>query len=247
MKEPQTHTGRTAVVTGAARGIGHAVAVKLAARGARVALVDLARPDELAAQLPHGALAIAADVSTEAGWAHIGERVRAELGGADIVINNAGAYPQIPLEDLDYQKWRQALALNLDSHYFSARQFVPGMRKKKWGRFVNISSNSIGSNLPGLCHYMAAKMGVIGLVRALANEVGDDGITVNAIVPAITNTPGTSKVPPDLKKSVWQQQAIKRFAEPEDIAGPIVFLTSDDAAFVTGQALVADGGMYKIS
>jgi len=247
MDEPRTHAGRTAVVTGAARGIGYAVAVKLARRGARVALVDLTPPDEAAARLPGNALAIAADVSTESGWAHIGERVRAEFGGADIVVNNAGAYPQIAIEDLDYTKWRQALALNLDSHYFSAREFVPGMRKKKWGRFVNISSNSIGTNLPGLCHYMAAKMGVIGLVRALANEVGQDGITVNAIVPAITNTPGTSAIPADLKKSVWQLQAIQRFAEPDDIAGPIVFLTSDDAAFVTGQALVADGGMYKIS
>jgi len=247
MSEPQTHLGRTAVITGAGRGIGHAVAVKLAQRGARVALVDLTPPEEAAARLPGNALAITADVSTEAGWAHIGQRVKAEFGSADIVVNNAGAYPQIALEDLDYAKWRQALALNLDSHYFSAREFVPGMRKKKWGRFVNVSSNSIGTNLPGLCHYMAAKMGVLGWVRGLANELGQDGITVNAIVPALTNTPGTSKVPEELKRSVWQLQAIKRFAEPEDIAGPIVFLTSDDAAFVTGQALVADGGMYKIS
>jgi NAD(P)-dependent dehydrogenase (short-subunit alcohol dehydrogenase family) len=247
MKEPQTHTGRIAVVTGAARGIGYAVATKLAQRGARVALVDLERPHAQAAALPGQALAIAADVSSEAGWAHIGERVRAQLGDADIIVNNAGIYPQIALEDLDYQKWRHSLAVNLDSNYFSAREFVPGMRKKKWGRFVNISSNSIGTNLPGLSHYMAAKMGVLGFVRGLANEVGQDGITVNAIVPALTNTPGTSKVPEELKRSVWQLQAIKRFAEPEDIAGPIVFLTSDDAAFVTGQALVADGGMYKIS
>jgi NAD(P)-dependent dehydrogenase (short-subunit alcohol dehydrogenase family) len=247
MKEPQTHTGRIAVVTGAARGIGYAVATKLAQRGARVALVDLELPDAQAAALPGQALAIAADVSSEAGWAHIGERVRAQLGDADIIVNNAGIYPQIALEDLDYQKWRHSLAVNLDSNYFSAREFVPGMRKKKWGRFVNISSNSIGTNLPGLSHYMAAKMGVLGFVRGLANEVGQDGITVNAIVPALTNTPGTSKVPEELKRSVWQLQAIKRFAEPEDIAGPIVFLTSDDAAFVTGQALVADGGMYKIS
>lgn len=247
MKEPQTHTGRIAVVTGAARGIGHAVAAKLAQRGSRVALVDLEPPDAQAAGLPGQALAIAADVSSEAGWAHIGERVRAQLGDPDIVVNNAGIYPQIVLEELDYAKWRHTLAVNLDSNYFSAREFVPGMRKKKWGRFVNISSNSIGTNLPGLCHYMAAKMGVLGFVRALANEVGQDGITVNAIVPALTNTPGTSKVPEELKKSVWQLQAIRRFAEPEDIAGPIVFLTSDDAAFVTGQALVADGGMYKIS
>ena len=247
MKEPQTHTGRIAVVTGAARGIGYAVATKLAQRGARVALVDLERPDAQAASLPGQALAIAADVSSEAGWAHIGERVRAQLGDPDIVVNNAGIYPQIMLEELDYAKWRHTLAVNLDSNYFSAREFVPAMRKKKWGRFVNISSNSIGTNLPGLGHYMAAKMGVLGWVRGLANEVGQDGITVNAIVPALTNTPGTSKVPEELKRSVWQLQAIKRFAEPEDIAGPIVFLTSDDAAFVTGQALVADGGMYKIS
>ena len=247
MKEPQTHTGRIAVVTGAARGIGHAVATKLAQRGARVALVDLERPDAQAAALPGQAVAIAADVSSEAGWTHIGEQVRAQLGDADIVVNNAGIYPQVVLEELDYAMWRRTFAVNLDSNYFSAREFVPGMRKKKWGRFVNVSSNSIGMNLPGLAHYMASKMGVLGWVRGLANEVGDDGITVNAIVPALTNTPGTSKVPEELKRSLWQLQAIKRFAEPEDIAGPIVFLTSDDAAFVTGQALVADGGLYKIS
>jgi|TARA_R110002012_G_C11488376_1_gene595873 3-oxoacyl-[acyl-carrier protein] reductase len=94
---------------------------------------------------------------------------------------------------------------------------------------------------------MAAKMGVIGFVRGLANEVGDQGITVNAILPALTNTPGTKAMAIEQKKRVWEQQAIKRFAEPADIVGPILFLTSEDAAFVTGQAVVADGGMYKIA
>jgi len=118
------------------------------------------------------------------------------------------------------------------------------MRKKRWGRFVNISSNSIGTNLPGLGHYMAAKMGVLGgcadwptrWVRWDHGECDCAGADEHA---------GTSKVPEELKRSVWQLQAIKRFAEPEDIAGPIVFLTSDDAAFVTGQALVADGGCTR--
>jgi 3-oxoacyl-[acyl-carrier protein] reductase len=121
------------------------------------------------------------------------------------------------------------------------------MRRNGWGRFVNTSSNSIGTPEIGLSHYMAAKMGVIGFVRGLANEVGDQGITVNAILPALTNTPGTKAMTIEQKKRVWEQQAIKRFAEPADIVGPILFLTSEDAAFVTGQAIVADGGMYKIA
>jgi NAD(P)-dependent dehydrogenase (short-subunit alcohol dehydrogenase family) len=90
-------------------------------------------------------------------------------------------------------------------------------------------------------------MGVIGFVRGLANDLGADGITVNAVLPSITNTPATAPAPEAFKREVWMQQAIKRFAEPEDIAGPVVFLTSDDAAFMTGQAVVVDGGMYKIS
>ena len=120
------------------------------------------------------------------------------------------------------------------------------MRANGWGRFVSISSNSIGVADPGLSHYMASKMCAIGFVRGLANEVAQDGITVNAVVPVLTNTPGTSDIPDELKRDIWQQ-AIKRFAEPDDVAGPVVFLTSEESAFVTGQALVADGGFYKIS
>ena len=142
---------------------------------------------------------------------------------------------------------RKTLAVNLDAHFYSAKHFVPLMRKNGWGRFVNVSSNSIGIVQPGASHYMASKMGVIGFVRGLANDVAEDGITVNAILPAITNTPGMKDAPEEIKSRSWQQQAIKRFAEPEDIAGPVAFLTSDDAAFVTGEALVVDGGLYKIS
>jgi len=194
MSEPQTHLGRTAVITGAGRGIGHAVAVKLAQRGARVALVDLTPPEEAAARLPGNALAITADVSTEAGWAHIGQRVKASSVAPTSWSTTPVPIPRLPSR-ISTTRNGAKRGVELGFALLQRREFVPGMRKKKWGRFVNVSSNSIGTNLPGLCHYMAAKMGVIGLVRALANEVGQDGITVNAIVPAITNTPVPAKSP----------------------------------------------------
>ena len=247
MNKPQSHEGRVAIVTGAAQGIGRAIAVKLAERGARVALVDLRESSETAALIGGAAVSIVADVSTDEGWSHIASETDRALGGADIVVNNAGIYPKAHIDDLTYETWRRTLAVNLDSHFFSARHFVPRMRRGKWGRFVNISSSSIGIAVVGRSHYMASKMGVIGFVRGLANDVAGDGITVNTVLPALTDTPGTSAHPEQFKRLVWEQQAIKRFAVPEDISGPVVFLTSDDAAFVTGQAIVVDGGLYKIS
>jgi len=246
MKEPQTHTGRIALVTGAARGIGYAVATKLAQRGARVALVDLERPDAQAAGLPGQALAIAADVSSEAGWAHIGERVRAQLGDPDIVVNNAGIYPQIMLEELDYAKWRHTLAVNLDSNYFSAREFVPGMRKKRWGRFVTSLRIRSAPICPDWGTTWPPRWACSGGART--GQRGGSGWDHGEC-----DCAGADEHAGDEQGSGRAQEEClavtghQRFAEPEDIAGPIVFLTSDDAAFVTGQALVADGGMYKIS
>ena len=192
-------------------------------------------------------LVLTGDVSRLDCWRGFAEAVDDRFGRCDIVVNNAGIYPFALIDDLDEALWEKTLRVNLHAHFFSAKAFLPLMRRNKWGRFVNISSNSIGTPTIGLSHYMAAKMGVIGFVRGLANEVGDEGITVNAILPALTNTPGTSNIPDDLKKGAWMAQAIKRFAQPHDIVGPILFLTSEDSAFVTGQALVADGGLYKIS
>lgn len=239
--------GRVAIVTGAGRGIGRAIARKLAERGDRLVLVDLEEPTETASLVGGATLTLTADVSSGGDWERLARSVDERYGRADIVVNNAGIYPFATIDDLDYGLWRRTLAINLDAHFFSAKHFVPLMRRNQWGRFVNISSNSIGTAATGLSHYMASKMGVIGFVRGLANDVGGDGITVNAILPAITNTPGSSGLPDEFKKSVWQLQAIKRLAEPEDIAGPVELLTGDNAAFITGQALVVDGGLYKIS
>jgi 3-oxoacyl-[acyl-carrier protein] reductase len=243
----KTHGGRVAVVTGAGRGIGRAIATLLAERGASLVLVDVFEPKETATLIDGDCLSVVADVSSDAGWAEIASATIGKFGRADIVVNNAALMAIVHIDQLTFADWKAIFSVNLDAHFLSAKHFIPLMRQNKWGRFVNISSNSIGVPQQGMSHYMATKMGVIGFVRGLANDLGADGITVNAILPGITNTPATAAVPEAFKREVWMQQAIKRFGDPEDIAGPVVFLTGDDAAFMTGQAVVVDGGMYKIS
>ena len=117
--------------------------------------------------------------------------------------------------------------------------------KKKWGRFVGISSNMVGLAIPGMSHYIATKMGIIGFMRGLANDA-NDGTTANAVLPGLTNTQATAPQSQGQKRATWEQQAIKRLGEPEDITGAVLFLTCDDAAFITGQAIVVDGGQYRI-
>ncbi len=239
--------GRVAVVTGAAQGIGRAIATKLAAQGADLVLVDQRVASETSASIGRPSLSLVVDVSSDEGWGRLAETVETRYRRVDIVVNNAAYYPMARIEDLSFEVWQRTLAVNLSACFLSAKHLLPSMRRRRWGRVVNISSNSIGTNSKGISHYMASKMGIIGFTRGLANEVGDDGITVNAILPAITNTAATAAMPEEAKRAVWQQQAIQRFAEPEDIAGPVAFLCGDDAAFITGQAVVVDGGMYKIA
>lgn len=113
---------------------------------------------------------------------------RRDVGKVDIVVNNAGYFPNRPIEELDLPTWRKTLATNLDSHFLSAKYFLPAMRKKMWGRFVGISSNMVGLAIPGRRHYIASKMGIIGFMRGLANDVAGYGITANAVLPGLTNT-----------------------------------------------------------
>ncbi|MFJ2297152.1 SDR family NAD(P)-dependent oxidoreductase [Streptomyces sp. NPDC087894] len=249
MSVPQTHTGRVAVVTGAGRGIGQAIAVELAARGATVVAVDLAAPDETVAMIEEKgrpAVGLTADVSSPEQTAAVGKEVADRFGRADILVNNAGIFPFRDIEELDYDTWRRVLAVNLDSQFLMVKAVLPTMKQGGWGRIVNLTSNSIVTNVPGISHYMASKMGNIGFSRGLANDLASFGITVNAVGPTLTITPGViNGHPQEALVAAAQAQAIKRNGLPEDLTGTVAFLTSDDAAFVTGQTIMADGGYAR--
>jgi NAD(P)-dependent dehydrogenase (short-subunit alcohol dehydrogenase family) len=241
----RTHEGRVALVTGAGQGIGQAIALALAERGAQVIATDLKAPQETARKIGPTACAFQLDVTQEEDWRSVSGKSR-DVCEVDIVVNNAGYFPNRSIDDLDLPTWRKTIATNLDSHFLSAKYFLPTMRKKRWGRFVGISSNMVGLAVPGMSHYIASKMGIIGFMRGLANDVANDGITANAVLPGLTNTLATAPQSEEQKRATWEQQAIKRMGEPEDITGAILFLASDDAAFITGQAIVVDGGQYHI-
>jgi len=245
MTPAMTHEGRLALVTGAGQGIGQAIALALAARGARVIATDLVLPQETVSKIGPGAFGLPLDVSQEDAWRRASLQSQ-DVGEVDIVVNNAGYFPNRPVDELDLATWRKTMATNLDAHFLSAKFFLPAMRRRKWGRFVGISSNMVGLAIPGMSHYIASKMGIIGFMRGLANDVAGDGITANAVLPGLTDTAATAAQSEAQKRATWEYQAIKRLGQPADITGAVLFLTSDDAAFITGQAIVVDGGQYRV-
>ncbi|MER7007259.1 SDR family oxidoreductase [Dactylosporangium sp. NPDC000555] len=246
-----TLEGRVAVVTGAGRGIGQAICLGLAARGASVVAVDLVEPRETveaAQELGGKALGLVADVSDAGNVARVGREIADRVGGCDILVNNAGIYPAKNIFDLDFAAWRRVLAVNLDSQFLMTKAVVDHMRRAGWGRIVNLTSNTIGLAMGGMTHYMASKMGVVGFTRALASDVARYGITVNAVGPTLTRTPGLSEsgVNADAQQFVASLQAIRRQGEPEDVVGLVAFLAGEEARFITGQTIMADGGLVRL-
>jgi 3-oxoacyl-[acyl-carrier protein] reductase len=244
-----THQGKIAVVTGGKQGIGRGVADLLAARGATVVIVNRAQADEAAAEIGNGAISIAADVTEDTDWARVAAEVDKRFGRADILVHAAGMYSMATLDQMTSEEWHRIMSVNLEAHLVGARHIVPLMRKSGGGAIVAIGSDGVCMVTPpgmGFSHYIASKMGVVGLVRALANELAPDNIIVNAVHPGITDTEGASGISDEQKAQVYMQQAIKRLGTPADIAGPVAFLTSDDARFVTGQTLVVDGGWMRL-
>ncbi|MBS1895315.1 MAG: SDR family oxidoreductase [Actinobacteria bacterium] len=247
---PGAHEGRVAVVTGGAAGLGRAYAERLARDGAKVVVADLEEGDQVVAAIEADggeALAVTCDVTSEAAIAELRERTDERFGGCDILVNNAGIFPNVPWEEVDYALWSRVLAVNLDSMFLTCKAFSAAMRERGFGRIVNISSNTFDLVIPGFVHYVASKAGVIGLTRALATELGEDEITVNCILPGLTRTAHIEEMwagSPTLDHVV-EGQAIKRPGMPADLEAVVSFLASEDARWISGQAIPVDGGQAR--
>lgn len=242
--------GRTALVTGAGRGIGFAIARGFAQAGAHVVINDIsgeaaqAAADTLIGE-GHEASTAAFDVTDHAAGAAAIDRIVETHGALDILMNNAGILIRKPVETHDVAAWDRVIAVNLTSLYALAREATRHMRKARYGRIINTASLMGISSRPGVVSYVAAKHGVVGMTRALAAELGGDGITVNAIGPGYIMTEINKATLADerFNRLVVDRTPLGRWGRPDELAGPAVFLASPAGAFVSGHVLMIDGGM----
>jgi NAD(P)-dependent dehydrogenase (short-subunit alcohol dehydrogenase family) len=239
--------GKRAVVTGAGRGIGQAIAAALSQQGAQVAVLDI--NGELAAataqELGATAQGYALDIGDSRIVAEVFARLIAAWGGIDLLVNNAATISVLPFTELDEAEWTEVLNVNLTGTYRCCRAVVPSMLAQRGGRIINIASVAAkrGGGLLGTAAYAAAKAGVIGLSRALARELASANITVNTVVPGPTTTQLTSGLSLSQVERITELVPLRRFGTPNEIAAAVVFLASDEAAFVTGTTLDVDGGL----
>lgn len=240
--------GRVAIVTGAAQGIGAAIARRLAAEGAMVFVADVneVAAQEFAKAAGAGIVAIGCDVGDPDSVAALHARVLQEAGKIDVLVNNAAIVPFTPWDQVDFAHWRQIMRVNLDGVYLMCRASSDAMRKSGYGRIVNIISNTVLAGTPNMAAYVAAKGGVLGFTRALATELGPYRITVNGVSPGLTASEGVMSSPHrDAFPFVETLQAIKGYAKPEDIVPAVAFLASEEAHWITGQMLNVDAGMVR--
>lgn len=239
--------GSVAIVTGGSRGIGRAISRRLASDGASVVVADL---DGAAAAITAGelrdGLALEVDVTSERQVGGMIERTLSEHGRLDILVNNAGVYPAVAWDDLTLDEWRRVMAVNLDAVFLTSKAAYQPMRRRGYGRIINIGSDVIIAGTPNLAHYVASKGGVFAFTRALATEVGRYGITANSVSPGLTDTEGVREsVHVDTFDWVVSMQAIPRRGTAEDIAPVVAFLASEEAGWVTGSMIVVNGGKER--
>lgn len=240
-------SNKTAVITGAAGGIGTEITKRFLNEGAKVVAVDLSEEalEKLSAQCDHSEnlLLVKTDISSEESTQQLFQKVKDKWNAVDIIINNAGWFPFLEFEKMSYSDWRKVMSINLDGGFLVIKSLWPLLKQSMAGRIINTASGSFFDPPVGQTHYVAAKAGIIGLTRALAVELGDYNITVNAIAPGLTATPIVlQSFPEDLIDKLAEHGALKRRQLPQDLVGAITFLASDDASFITGQTINVDGG-----
>jgi NAD(P)-dependent dehydrogenase (short-subunit alcohol dehydrogenase family) len=232
--------GKVAIVTGGAQGIGAAIASGLEAEGAEVVIADLEPPEG----------GIRADVSSEADVEQMVAQALERNGRIDILVNNAGLYASLemrPFTEIPLEEWNRVMEVNVASMFLTCRAVVPVMRDQGGGKIVNISSGTPFRGVPFLLHYVTSKGAIVALTRALAKEVGKDGVHVNCVAPGFTMSDGVKSHPEVMEKlrdvSI-AARTIQRDQVPEDVVGAVVFLCTPAADFITGQTMVIDGGQY---
>ena len=236
--------GKVALVTGGSRGIGAAISRELARAGAKVAVNYRAgqeAADEVAGEI--GGLAVLADVSNAEEVKALIERVEGELGDIDAVVNNAGITRDTLIARMTDDEWETVIDTNLRGTFNTCRAVSRKMLRRRAGSIVNLSSVVGLHGNPGQANYAASKAGIIGLTKALARELGSRGVRVNAIAPGYISTELTDVLPEEARGLILQNTPLGRLGEPEDVAGAVRFLCSDEAAFITGEVLLVDGGL----
>jgi len=241
--------GKVAIVTGGGRGLGQLYCLRLAEEGAKVVAADIIEVTDTIKQIEDKggtAMGLKVDVSSEEDTLRMAKETVKRFGRIDVLINNAAIYYGVglrPFYEIGVEEWDREMEVNVKGHWLCAKAVFPQMKKQGKGKIINISSSTIYSGTPGFLHYVTSKAAIIGLTRGMATEVGDYGIRVNAVAPGFTMTEASKILMPEERVlRAVQKRCLKRPEEPEDLAGAIIFLASDESDFITGQTLVVDGG-----
>ena len=240
---------QVAIVTGSGRGIGHAIAVRLAKEGARVASVSRTEAnaqktaDEINALRPDAAKAYAVDVADAAAIQKTTAQIFEDFGRVDILVNNAGVTRDGLSMRMSLEDWDTVLNTNLKGAFVFSQAILRPMIKQRSGRIINISSIAGLTGNAGQANYAASKAGLIGLTKTLARELASRGITVNAVAPGLIETDMTTVLSEEIRQAILQKVPLGKLGEPEDIAGAVAYLASAEAKYITGQVLTVDGGM----
>jgi NAD(P)-dependent dehydrogenase (short-subunit alcohol dehydrogenase family) len=238
---------RVVIVTGGGLGIGESYCRGFAEAGANVVVADIDGEAANRIALDVDGLAVQVDVSDETSTKAMAKAAHDRYGRIDILVNNAGLFtailPMKPWTEISVEEWDRVMAVNVRGYLLCARAVFPHMKERGWGRIVNIGSNTSLSGVPGFLHYVTSKGAILGFTRALAREIGEIGITVNAVTPGLVSTDAVKKhYSEEMLESRVTARSVKRQQMPDDLVGAVMFLSSENSGFITGQVLNVDGG-----